>query len=48
VTEAEGAAQTPGVEWGWLYDMYEDHPTGAAAWTESEVNAGQFGYTVES
>jgi hypothetical protein len=48
VTEGEGAAQTPGLEWGWLYDMYEDHPTGAAEWTESEVNAGQFGYTVES
>jgi hypothetical protein len=48
VTEGEGAAQTPGVEWGWLYDMYEDHPTGAAEWTESEVNAGEFGYTVES
>jgi hypothetical protein len=48
VTEGEGAAQTPGVDYTWLYDMFEDHPTGAAAWTESEVNAGQFGYTVES
>lgn len=48
VTEGEGAAQTPGVDYTWLYDMFEDHPTDANPWTESEVNAGQFGYTVES
>lgn len=48
VTEGEGASQSPGTDYSWLYDMFEDHPTGAAAWTESEVNAGQFGYKVQA
>ena len=48
VTEGEGAAHVLSTDYTWFTDMFEDHPTGAAAWTESEVNAGQFGYTVES
>lgn len=48
VTEAEGAAHSPASSYSWLYDLFEDHPTDANPWTESEVNAGQFGYTVES
>ena len=47
-TERESAAISPGTDWQWHFDLQEDHPSGASAWTESEVNGGQFGYTVES
>jgi len=47
-TEGEGAAHALSTEYVWYTDMFEDHPSGAAAWTESEVNTGEFGYTIES
>ena len=49
VTEGEGAVLAPAASaYTWLYSMFEDHPTDANPWTESEVNAGEFGFTVES
>jgi hypothetical protein len=47
-TEGEGAAHSLSTDYMWFTDMFEDHPSGAAAWTESEVNSGEFGYTIES
>lgn len=49
VTEGDGALDhTPGTEWEWDMTMFEDHPTGAAAWTTSEVDAGEFGYKIQT
>jgi hypothetical protein len=47
-TEGEGAAHALTTDYVWYTDMFEDHPSGAAAWTESEVSSGEFGYTIES
>lgn len=45
-TEGESTGKGLSSDWTYIQDMYEDHPSGAAAWTPSEVNSGQFGYKV--
>jgi hypothetical protein len=47
-TEGSGATYALSTTYTWFLDMYEDHPSGAAAWTESEVNSMQAGYEVVS
>jgi len=48
-TEGESADQyfTFG-DYFWQQALFEDHPTGAAVWTESEVNSGEFGYKIQA
>jgi hypothetical protein len=47
-TTAESAAGSPANgSYSWQLELQEDNPS-ATAWTESEVNGAEFGYTVES
>lgn len=45
-TEGAGSDILIGTSYGWALGMFEDHPSGAAAWTESEVNSMEAGYEV--
>ena len=45
-TEGAGPDVAPGTSYQWVLGMFEDHPSGAAAWTESEVNSMEAGYEV--
>ena len=48
-TEGESADKTPVFgTYGWLQGIFADHPTGAAVWTESEVNTVEFGFKIET
>lgn len=49
-TEGDGAlTHTPAVgDYSWFVTMFEDHPSGAAAWTTGEVDGGQFGYKIQA
>lgn len=45
-TEAQSStyAANTGNNYYWRTRMFADHPSGAAAWTPAEVDAGEFGY----
>jgi hypothetical protein len=45
-TEGAGPDIALTTAYGWVIGMFEDHPSGAAAWTESEVNSMEAGYEV--
>lgn len=45
-TEGAGPDVALNTSFGWVIGMFEDHPTGAAAWTETEVNSMEAGYEV--
>lgn len=47
-TEGESASKFPAFDaaYQWEDAIFEDHPSGAAAWTVSEVNSGEFGFKV--
>jgi len=47
-TEGEGVPKFLGTDYVWYSDMFEDHPTDANPWTESEVNSAEFGYKVHA
>ncbi len=43
VTEVESASLTLGVNWEYKNNIYENDPNGGGDWTETAVNAAQFG-----
>lgn len=45
-TEGAGSDLALSTDYQWVLGMFEDHPSGAAAWTESEVNSMEAGYEV--
>lgn len=45
-TEGAGADNALATSYGWTIGLFEDHPSGAAPWTESEVNSMEAGYEV--
>lgn len=45
-TEGAGADKSLTTAYEWALGMFEDHPTSAAPWTESEVNSMEAGYEV--
>lgn len=45
-TEGAGSDTALSTSYAWVMGLFEDHPSGAAAWTESEVNSMEAGYEV--
>ena len=49
VSEGEGADIYPAFgDYAWYQHIFEDHPSGAAVWTASEVDSGEFGYKIQA
>jgi len=49
VTEGESADFYPAYgDYSWWQSLFVDHPSGAAVWTASEVDAGEFGYKLQA
>lgn len=45
-TEGAGTDNALTTSYAWTLGLFEDHPSGAAPWTESEVNSMEAGYEV--
>jgi len=48
VSEAESALDPLGVDYRYIDGLFETDPQGGGAWTETRVNAAEFGLTIEA